>query len=174
MLSTETTTSESLPGFSRRAIVKALTNGQLASLKSVSQGFEEEEMNAFYQEIQRKSPDMFYDSSVSAAGNNAAAVAAARTLSVNDNGWSPSRPRRHPPRPRRERSNNNARRNHLLRWFTYGMLFHCSTGFFIEFCDFWGIFHQVLWICVDFPGCFIKFWEFLGILQGFFIVLWIF
>ena len=101
MLSTETTSSESLPGFSRRAIVKPLTNGQLASLKSLRQGYEEEEMNAFYQEMQRKSPDILYDSSVSAAGNTA--VIAARTPGVNDNGWSPSRPRRHPPRPRRER-----------------------------------------------------------------------
>ena len=101
VLSTETTTPESLPGFSRRTIVKPLTTGELAHFKSVRQGFEDDEMNQFYQEMRRKSPN---ESSLS-AGNNTTQPAAARSRGANDSGWSPSRPRRPP--PRRDRANGN-------------------------------------------------------------------
>lgn len=113
VLSTEATASESLPGFSRRSvIVKPLTAGQLESNKAARQSWADEEVALFYQEVQRKSPDIFLDTSVSPG---VAALWAARSRGVSDVGWSPSRPSRrpHPPannRPaqnRRERSTAN-------------------------------------------------------------------
>lgn len=102
-ISTEATSSESLPGFSRRIIVKALTVGQLASNKAERQGWADEEVTLFYQEVQRKSPNIFLNTSVSPG---ITALLAARSRGVSDDGWSPSRPRRgHPPRAvQRERN----------------------------------------------------------------------
>ncbi|XP_057373055.1 bromodomain and WD repeat-containing protein 3-like [Daphnia carinata] len=98
-LSTEATASESLPGFSRRIIVKPLTVGQLASIKNERQGCADEEVTLFYQEVQRKSPNIFLNTSVSPG---ITALLAARSRGVSDDGWSPSRPRRaHPSRPAR-------------------------------------------------------------------------
>ena len=91
---TEATTSESLPGFSRRVIVKPLTVGQLASVKNERQGCADEEVTLFYQEVQRKSPTLFLNTSVSPG---ITALLAARSRGVSDDGWSPSRPRRAPP-----------------------------------------------------------------------------
>lgn len=103
-LSTEATTSESLPGFSRRpVIVKALSPGQLESSRTSRRCWAEEEVALFHQEVQRKSPNIFLNTSVSP---NVAALLAARSRGLQDEGWSPSRPRRNhqPSRPvRRER-----------------------------------------------------------------------
>ena len=102
-MSTEATASESLPGFCRRVIVKPLTSGQLASNKIERQGCAEEEVNLFYHEVQRKSPNIFLNTSVSPG---ITALLAARSRGVSDAGWSPSRPRRaHPPRPNRRERN---------------------------------------------------------------------
>lgn len=98
-LSTEATASESLPGFSRRVIVKPLTIGQLISIKNERQGCADEEVTLFYQEVQRKSPNIFLNTSVSPG---ITALLAARSRGVSDDGWSPSRPRRaHSSRPPR-------------------------------------------------------------------------
>lgn len=102
-LSTEATSSESLPGFSRRVIVKPLTVGQLASNKTERQGCADEEVNLFYQEVKRKSPNIFLNTSVSPG---ITALLAARSRGVSDDGWSPSRPRRaHPPRSNQRERN---------------------------------------------------------------------
>lgn len=102
-MSTEATSSESLPGFSRRVIVKPLTIGQLASNKSERQGCAEEEVTLFYQEVQRKSPNIFLNTSVSPG---ITALLAARSRGVSDDGWSPSRPRRPHPARSNQRERN--------------------------------------------------------------------
>lgn len=105
-LSTEATSSESLPGYSRRVIVKPLTVGQLASEKAERQGCADEEEMLFYHEVQRKSPNIFLNSSVSPG---ITALLAARSRGVSDAGWSPSRPRRAHPPNRANRPNQRER-----------------------------------------------------------------
>ncbi len=95
-ISTETTASESLPGYRRTVIVKPLTSGQLESNKAARQCWADEEVDLFYQEVQRKSPDLLLDTSVSPG---VAALWAARSRGVSDIGWSPSRPSRRPNPP---------------------------------------------------------------------------
>ena len=99
---TEATASESLPGFSRRTIVKPLTAGQLVRNKSERQACADEEEMLFFQEVQRKSPNIFLNTSVSPG---IVALQAARSRGVSDAGWSPSRPNRrsHPVRPAQHR-----------------------------------------------------------------------
>lgn len=110
-LSTEATSSESLPGYSRRVIVKPLTVGQLASDKAERQCCAEEEEKLFSDEVQRKSPNIFLNSSVSPG---ITALLAARSRGVSDAGWSPSRPRRAHPPNRSNRANNQRERQHAV------------------------------------------------------------
>ena len=103
---TEATTTESLPGFSRRVIVKPLTVGQLVRNKSERQACADEEEMLFYQEVQRKSPNIFLNTSISPG---IVALQAARSRGVSDAGWSPSRPRRsHQARPAQQRERPTA------------------------------------------------------------------
>ena len=103
-LSTEATSSESLPGFSRRVVVKPLSQCQLNNYKSESQGRADDEVKLFYLEVQRKSPNIFFDSSVAPG---ITALLAARSRGVGDDGWSPSRPQRRPPQGGNRRDRNS-------------------------------------------------------------------
>lgn len=89
IVSTEATASESLPGFRRRIVVKALTPGQLTACRSYREACAEDEIRNFYEEVQRRSPNIFANSTSSPG---ITALLAARAKGVSDDGWAPSRP----------------------------------------------------------------------------------